>query len=305
MSADKSSTELWPALSAPAFEPTRHLLHMVLQAVGKLKLTEPFQAQWAEVPLWLSARGLTTGPISYSEGAYEVHADFIAHEIRWFTSLGASGRLSLRPTSVAAFVDTFLGQLRGSGINTSITLVPQEVPNPLPFNEDEQERPYDADQVNAWWRILLSAQRVLQIFQGRFTGRTQPIGLMWGTLDIRAAFYSGKPASPGEANKGFIRRNAMNAELMEMGWWSGDPSYPSPAFYAFTYPQPPGIESSKIGPEAARWDANMGEFLFNYEDLRRSSDPDAALLTFLESTYAAGAASAAWEAGLLGLGRPE
>lgn len=305
MSVDEPTTGPWPALLTPAFEPTRHLLHMVLQAVGKLKLAEPFQAQWAEVPLWLSARGLTTGPIPHAGGAYEVQADFIAHEIQWFTSLGASGRLPLRPTSVAAFVDTFLDGLRSSGIAASITLVPQEVPNPVPFNEDREERPYDADQVNSWWRILLSVQRVLQVFQGRFMGKTQPIGLMWGTLDIRAAFYSGKPASPGEANKGFIRRNAMNAELMEMGWWSGDPSYPSPAFYAFTYPQPQGIENSRIGPEAARWDANMAEFIFNYDDLRQSSDPDAALLTFLESTYAAGATSAAWEPSLLGSGRPE
>ena len=305
MSVDKSTTELWPALSSPAFEPTRHLLHMILQAVGKLKLAEPFQAQWSEVPLWLSARGLTTGPIHYPGGAYEVQADFIAHKIQWFTSLGASGQLSLRPTSVASLVDAFLDQLRDSGVDAAITLVPQEVPNPIPFNEDHEERPYDANQVNAWWRILLSVQRVMRVFQGRFMGKTQPIGLMWGTLDIRASFYTGKPASPGEANKGFIRRNAMNAELMEMGWWSGDPSFPSPAFYAFTYPQPLGIEISKIGPEAARWDANMGEFLVNYDDLRQSSDPDVALLTFFESTYAAGARAAAWDPGLLGSGRPD
>ena len=305
MTAEQSVPERWPAFSTPGFEPTRHLLHMVLQAVGKLKLTEPFQAQWAQVPLWLSARGLTTGPIPHAGGAYEVTADFIAHEIQWLVSSGVSGKLALGPTSVAAFVATFLDGLRGAGIDPSITQMPQEVPNPIPFDEDQEQRAYDRDQVDAWWRILLSTQRVLQVFQGRFTGKTQSIGLMWGSMDIRAAFYSGKPASPGEANKGYIRRNAMNAELIEMGWWSGDPSYPRPAFYAFTYPQPPEIENSKIGPAAARWDASMGEFILNYDDLRQSSDPDGDLLTFLESAYDAGATAAGWKPDLLGSGRPK
>lgn len=304
MIVGKTPSDRWPALSYSAFEPTRYLLHMVLQAVGKLKLAEPFQAQWAEVPLWLSARGLNTGPIHYADGVYEVRADFISHEMQWFASSGASGRLPLGPTSCATFVDAFLDQLRRAGIDASITLMPQEVPAPIPFDADEAQRPYDRDLVDAWWRILLGAQRVLQIFQGRFTGKTQPIGLMWGTFDLRAAFYNGKPASPAP-DAGFIRRNAMNAELMEMGWWSGDASYPRPAFYSFTYPQPKGMENAKVRPNAARWDAGMGEFLLDYDDLRRSSDPDGDLLAFFESTYNAGAAAAGWDAGLLGSGRPE
>ncbi|MGX1106871.1 MULTISPECIES: DUF5996 family protein [Bradyrhizobium] len=304
MIAGNRTSDSWPALSGPAFEPTRYLLHMALQAVGKLKLAEPFQAQWAEVPLWLSARGLTTGPIRHAGGVYEVRADFISHELQWLTSSGTSGQLPLRPTSVAALVDALLDQLRHAGIDASITLMPQEVSRPIPFNEDKEQRPYDRDLVNAWWRILLGTQRVLQDFQGRFTGKTQPIGLMWGTLDIRAVFYNGKPVTPAQ-DIGFIRRNAMNAELIEMGWWSGDVSYPRPAFYSFTYPQPKGIENTKVGPAAARWDAGMGEFLLDYDDLRQSGDPDRDLLTFLESTYHAGATAAGWDSGLLGGGRPE
>lgn len=304
MNARKCSSDLWPALSYSAFEPTRYLLHMALQAVGKLKLAEPFQAQWAEVPLWLSARGLTTGPMTYAGGSYEVRADFISHELQWLTSSGASGQMPLGPTSVAAAVDALLDQLRHADIDASIDLLPQEVPNPIPFNEDMECRPYDRDLVNAWWRILLSAHRVLQVFQGRFTGKTQPIGLMWGTLDIRVVFYNGKPASPAP-NTSFIRRNAMNAELMEMGWWSGDASYPRPAFYSFTYPQPQGIENAKVGPTAARWDAGLGEFLLDYDNLCRSSNPDHDLLTFLESTHNAGATGARWDSNLLGSGHPE
>lgn len=303
MSTSKFSPELWPALSSSAFAPTRQLLHMILQTIGKLKLTEPFQAQWAQVPLWLYARGLTTGAIPYPGGAYEVRIDFISHEMQWLTSSGTSGQLPLGPTSVAAFVGTFLDQLRSAGIDPGISLMPQEVPNPIPFDEDKEQRPYDRDLVNAWWRILLSTQRVMQVFQGRFTGKTQPIGLMWGTLDIRAVVYNGEPATPAP-NTGFIRRNAMNAALIEMGWWSGDAAYAKPAFYAFTYPQPQGIENANIAPSAARWDTSMGEFLLDYDDLRQSGDPDRDLLAFFESTYKAGATAAGWDVGLLGSGHP-
>jgi hypothetical protein len=276
---------------------------MILQAVGKLKLAEPFQAQWAEVPLWLSARGLTTGPISHAGGVYEVRFDAVSHEIQWLASSGASGSLPLGPTSVAAFVDNFLDALRRAGIDAAITLMAQEVPDPIPFDQDTDQRPYDRDQVSAWWRILLGTQRVLQRFQGRFTGKAQPIGLMWGTFDIRLALYNGKPASPA-ANADFIRRNAMNAELMEMGWWPGDSAYPKPAFYAFTYPQPPAIENAPIVPNAARWNPGLGEFLLDYDDLRQSRDPDGDLLSFLESTYRAGAVTGGWDASLLGSGQP-
>lgn len=175
----------WPALSYPEFAPTQHLLHMGLQAAGKLKLKEPFEPQWSEVPLWVSGRGLTTGPIPYSGGAFEVTVDLIAHQVGCATSWGASGHFDLGPMSVAALVEQLFGILRKAGVDVSINLKPQEVPNPIPFDQDAEPRPYDRTLVNSWWRILVSTQRVMQVFHGRFKGKTQPIGLMWGTLDIR------------------------------------------------------------------------------------------------------------------------
>lgn len=304
MSPGKTTSNLWPSITYTDFEPTHYLLHMLLQMVGKLKLSMPFQSQWSDVPLWLNARGLTTGPIPYVEGVYEVRTDFVSHELQWFTSSGVAGKLLLGPTSVATLVETFLDGLRHVGIDPTITFIPQEVANRIPFDKDDRERPYDRDMVNAWWRVLLSTQRVMQVFQGRFTGKTQPIGFMWGTCDICVPFYNGKSAAPAP-NAGFIRGNAMNAELMEMGWWSGGPSYPRPAFYSFTYPQPQGIERAIIQPTAARWEAGMGEFLLDYDDLRQSRDPDRDLLAFLESTYSAGATSSAWDTALLGSGHPK
>lgn len=191
------SHDAWPPFSYPEFAGTQHLLHMGLQAVGKLKLEESFQPQWAEVPLWLNARGLTTGPVPYSGGAYEVAIDLISHQVVCSTSWGSLDRFELGPMSVAAFVEHLFDLLQTARIDVSINLTPQEVPNPIPFDQDSQQRPYEAELVTAWWRILLSTQRVMQIFQGRFKGKTQPIGVMWGTLDIRDVRYNCKPASPG------------------------------------------------------------------------------------------------------------
>lgn len=294
----------WPQLSYRDFADTQHLLHMGLQMLGKLKLAEPFQPQWAEVPLWLTGRGLTTGPISHAGGAYEVTADFISHQVGCATSWGFSDHFKLGPMSVAKFVEFLFDLLDKASINVSLNLKPQEVPHALSYDQDKQNRPYDSALVNSWWRILLSTQRVMQVFRGRFKGKTQPIGLMWGTLDIRDVRYNGKPASPG-AKAGYIRRNAMNEELIEVGWWSGNSAYPKPAFYSFTYPQPEGMENARVTPSSSRWDSAMGEFLFDYDDLRNSKDPDGDLLSFFESTYNAGAERAGWGPSLVGSGRPE
>jgi hypothetical protein len=277
---------------------------MGLQSVGKLKLNEPFEPQWAEVPLWITDRGLTTGAVPYQSAAYEVTVDLLSHNVGCTTSWGTAGRFPLAAMPVCEFVSRLLGILRDAGVDVTINMKPQEVANPVRFDQDTQPRPYEADLVSAWWRILLSTQRVMQIFHGRFNGKTQPIGLMWGTLDIRDVRYSGKPASPGE-KADYIRRNAMNAELIEVGWWSGSAAYPKAAFYSFTYPQPKGIEQSRITSAAARWDPAMSEFLLDYEDLRRSPNPDADLLSFFESTYQAGAQLAGWDPKLTGSGKPE
>ncbi len=297
------SNDPWPALVYAEFAPTRYLVHMGLQAIGKLKLSEPFEPQWAEVPLWITDRGLTTGAIPHKNAAYEVSVDLLSHNVGCSTSWDTSGSFPLGPMPVCEFVSRLLGILRDAGVDVTINMKPQEVPNPVRFDQDTEPRLYDADAVTAWWRILLSTQRVMQIFHGRFNGKTQPIGLMWGTLDIRDVRYNGKSASPGK-EADYIRRNAMNAELIEVGWWSGSEAYPKAAFYSFTYPQPKGIEQSRIRPPGARWDPTLSEFLLDYDALRLSNDRDADLLSFFESTYAAGAELAGWDPNLVGPGKP-
>jgi len=296
-------SDAWPALAYPAFESTQYLLHRGLQVLGKLKLTSPFLPQWSGVALWIQARGLTTGLIDHRGGAYEVSVDLIDHEVKCVTSWGRTQSLMLTSMSVAEFSSQLLGVLKRVGVEVSITPMPQEIPNPVPFDQDTQTRAYDPTLAHGWWRILVSTQRVMRAFRGCFEGKTQPIGLMWGTLDIRDVFYNGKPAAPGP-DADFIRRNAMNAELIEMGWWSGSAAYPRPAFYAFAYPQPAGIETAKVLPASARWDTAMSEFILDYDDLRLSEHPDHDLLAFFRSTFLAGVEHAGWDPKLVGSGKP-
>jgi hypothetical protein len=298
-----SHRDPWPELSYPNFAGTQYLLHMGLQAVGKLKLKAPFQPQWSAIVISMSARGLTTGPIDHAGGAYEINVDLIDHELICVTSWGRSERFKLAPMSVAEFVERLFDVLHKVGVDASINLMPQEVAKPIAFDQDKEPRPYEPTLAHHWWRIMLSTQRVMQLFRGAFEGKTQPIGLMWGTLDIRDVLYNGKPVAPPPKSD-YIRRNAMNAELIEMGWWAGSAAYPKPAFYAFAYPQPTGIEDAPISPASARWDSTMGEFILDYDDLRKSKDPDGDLLAFFKSAYKAGAERAGWDPKLMGSGRP-
>jgi len=298
----RATNDAWPALQYEEFSPTARLLHMGLQAVGKLTLLRPFEPEWANVALALTTRGLATGLVPWQGGAFEVEADLVAHEVRCSTTWGRSGGFALRPMSVADFHRALLGALRGAGVEVSVNTRPQEVPEPVPFDQDTEARPYDRVLAQAWWRVLVSVHEVLERYHARFRGKTQPIGFMWGTFDIRDVRYSGRPV-PEAASMGYIRRNAMDEELVEAGWWTGSPTYPRPAFYSFTWPKPAGIEQAAL-PSKARWDGAMGEFLLDYEDLRAARNPGEELLAFFESSYEAGATRAGWPQGLVGAARP-
>lgn len=302
--ATNVSYDPWPALPYADFASTQYLLHRGLQVPGKLKLTLAFEPQWCHVPLWLTGCGLTTGPIPYAGRTYSIDADFVANSVSCVTSWNAREGFPLGTMSVAEFGSRLFAAMRRAGVETSVNMKPQEVPDPVPFDQDTQPRRYDPALANAWWRILASCQRVMQVYHARFKGKTQPIGLMWGTFDIRDVRYNGKPTSPGTMTD-YIRRNAMNEEMIETGWWAGSDAYPKAAFYSFTYPQPKGLEQAKVRPAAARWEAAMGEFLLDYDDLRKSNDRDSDLLAFFESTYQAGAELAGWDPGLVGTGKPE
>lgn len=302
MSISNNST--WPELPYEKFASTGHLLHMSTQMLGKLKLLTPFEPQWANVALWITSRGLTTGPIPYQAGTFSVIMDLIDHKIICMTSSGLINEFKITNTSVAELYKNLCDILHSININVSINPKPQEVPDPIPFDQNTQSQIYNAELATAWWKILLSTEKVMQRYHGRFNGKTQPIGFMWGTFDLRDARYNGITVEPTGINAGYLRRNAMNEELVECGWWSGNPAYPRAAYYSFTYPQPEKIEHAKIKPSAAHWDATMGLFILDYDDIRKSKTPEADLLAFFESTYEVGATLAGWDKKLIGSGKP-
>jgi len=298
MVSKNSSAQAWPELPFEAFRPTAYLLHRAAQMMGKFKLTTPFQPHWDNVPLWVTSRGLTTGLIPYQERAFSIDLDLIKHRLSCTATNDQSAGFEITAMPVADFAQNLLSCLKQIGVDIRINLKPQEVPDPIPFDQDTQSRPYNAALANAWWRILVSTQAVMMRYHAQFLGRTPPIGLMWGTFDLRDVRYSGKPVPTEGKNLDYITRKAMDAEMIEMGWWSGDQRYPQPAYFSFIFPPPAGIDQAKIEPKAAHWDPKLSEFILNYDDVRQSKNPAQTLLDFMLSCYRASTSLANWNPAL-------
>ncbi len=294
--------EAWPPLPYKEFAPSLYFLHRLVQMVGKLKLTTPFEPHWANVALWLTSHGLSSGAIPYKTGIFTVSINFKEHELHFDSSWGKKAKLEILPCSIADLHNNFLKCLQDLKLDLPINPNPQEIPNAIAFNLDKEPRPYDRKLVGAWWQILLSSYRVLERYHARFAGISPAVGLMWGTLDLRDARYRNIPVDMSKA--GFIERNAMDVHQVEAGWWAGSEKYERPAYFSFTYPQPAGIENGQIKPDSASWNKNLGEFILDYDLVRNSQDPDNLLLSFFESGYAVGAELAGWDPKLLTEGKP-
>jgi hypothetical protein len=287
-------SETWPLLEYTAFKSTRHLLHMGLQAIGKFKLYTPFEPHWANVGLWLTSRGLTTGLIPFNTGSFSIEVDMIDHRITVVTTWELYESFDLTSMSVAEFTQKLLTMLQKVKIDLSINLIPQEIPNPIPFNQDTEKREYDKHLAHAWWKIMMSSYQVMERYHAQFDGESPPVCLMWGTFDLRDARYNGKSVVTTGENAGYIRRNAMNEEQVEIGWWPGNEGYPKPAYFSFIYPEPKEIAKASIKPEAAHWDDKLHEFVLDYENVRSAAHPEKDLFDFFTSTFQAGAKLAGW-----------
>lgn len=299
------SPTYWPELPYERFQPTAHLLHMTAQLIGKLKLATPFEPHWDNVPLWVTSEGLSSGLIPYQQAGFSVAIDMFAHAVVITTTWGQRASFRLTSMSVAQLTAVLLANLQQLGIVVTINPVPQEIPDPIPFDQDRRICEYDPALAQAWWQILLSIHQVMHRYHARFLGRTAPIGFMWGTFDLRDVRYNEQIVLGPQQKLDYIRRNAMDVAQIEVGWWAGSATYPRPAFYAFTFPQPVGIENAEIMPEQARWEPSLGEFILDYEEVRVAKDPAQMLLDFFESTYQVGAELAGWEPRLIGSGKPK
>ena len=294
----------WPPLPYGDWRATRDTLHMYTQVLGKLRLAlSPFEPQWGNVPLYVTARGLTTSPLPVGPRTVDAELDLIDHLVVLRTS---DGRVERRPLGapVADFYGEVMNALARMEVNVSLSVVPSEVANPIPFPDDHTHATYEPGQAARFFQVLSMVDVVLKQHRAGFRGRTTPVHFFWGTFDLSLARSSGRPVTPPPGG-GVIGRFGGDAEQICVGWWPGDERIQSPAFYAYGYPKPPGIEQAAIEPASAAWSTDAGEFMLPYDAARATTDPRQAILDFARTTYASAAALMGWDSDLTQVVGPE
>ena len=294
----KELVERWPALPLISWKETRDTLHLWTQIVGKVRLElSPPLNHWWQVPFYVTARGLTTSPMPVPGELgqiFEIQFDFIDHQLLILTSSGATKMIPLIPRSVSAFYQEFMASLRALGINVTINTLPSEIKNPIPCDQDEVHSSYDPDEVQRFWRILVQVDRVLKEFRARFLGKSSQVHFFWGSFDLAETRFSGR-RTPQREDVDRITREAYSHEVISCGFWPGDDHFPEPAFYSYTFPEPPGLKEATVRPVPAFYHPKMGEFLLRYEDVRSADAPEQMLMEFFQSTYEAGATLGKWD----------
>jgi hypothetical protein len=292
--------DAWPPLPLDAWRDTYATLHMWTQIVGKTRLAlAPPVNHWWQVAQYVTSKGLTTSSIPHGHRTFEVELDFVDHKLAVTASDGSSGTMPLRPQTVAEFYGEYLKLLSSLRLPVKIWPVPVEIENALRFPDDQVHKSYDPEWANRMWRVLVQADRVLKRFRGRFLGKASPVHFFWGSFDLAATRFSGRPAPlhPGGApNLGnWVMQEAYSHECSSIGFWPGGAAIPEPVFYAYAYPEPDGFSKYPVAPAAARYDDTMREFVLPYEAVRTSAAPDDTLLEFAQTTYAAAADLASWD----------
>jgi hypothetical protein len=294
-----NASAAWPELPVADWQPTRDTLTLWLQVVGKIRIARtPLLNHWWNAPLYLTARGLTTSLMPAEPGrSFSIDLDLLEHRLHITTTLGDSRHMELAPKSVAQFYAELTGLLDELGLTTEIWPVPVELQDAIPFPDDNVHNAYDAGAVTTFWRTLVEAERVLDIFRARFVGKSSPVHLFWGALDLAATRFSGATAPPhpgGMPNCGpHVMHEAYSHEVSSAGYWPGGEG--EGTFYSYAYPEQPGYRTAARGPAAARFDDELGEFVLPYSAVRTAPDPDTMLLDFLQHTYQAAAISGRWE----------
>jgi len=281
------------------WEATRDTLQLWTQIVGKVRMANtPVMNHWWNVPLYVSARGLTTSVIPHPGGhSFEISFDLLSHRLEVQIETGDRWSVPLESRPMADFYAELMGALDFLGVATTIWPMPVEIPGAIPFPDDQGHDVYDPDQAHRYWLVLLQMTRVFEQFRSRYVGKVSPVHLFWGALDLAVTRFSGRSAPPhpgGAANCGpEVMHEAYSHEVSSCGYWPGGDG--EGVFYSYAYPEPPGFRGATVTPAAASYDADLGEFVLPYEVVRTAADPDGVLLGFLQSTYEAAADNADWD----------
>lgn len=287
--------EAWPELDWNGWKDTAATLHMITQIVGKTRLElTPIQNHWWNVPLYLSARGLTTSALPLPDARIlDIELDFIAHELVCRVSDGRTERLAFKAEPVAEFFKKYKQLLSRIGVSVQIYSMPVEVTDSIRFEEDTVHSSYDQDAVKRFWRVLAQADRVFKRFSTNFYGKISPVHFFWGSFDLAVTRFNGRraPARPGADA---IQAEAYSHECVSAGFWPGNGGYGKAAFYSYAAPVPSGLSETKLN-SLGGFNATLGEFVLDYDEVRRAPDPEQAVLDFLLKTYLAEADAAGWD----------
>jgi hypothetical protein len=290
---------VWPDLPYADWCETASTLQLWTQIVGKIRLMlTPWRNHSWQVPLYVTARGLGTSPIPIGNEIFEIEFDFISHRLVARTSRGEEGVLPLEPQTVADFYLRVIDLLNGMGVAVAINEMPNEVPSPIRFSEDRVHATYDAAAAHRFWRALVQIDRVFKLFRTGFLGKASPVHFFWGSFDLAVTRFSGRKAPlhrggvPGLPDA--VAREAYSHEVSSAGFWPGNGAFPHAAFYSYAYPEPATFADRPV-TAGARFDRVLGEFILPYDAVRAVAKPDALLLDFLSTTYAAAAEAGGWD----------
>jgi hypothetical protein len=301
LTADRGAVgdEPWPALPLVDWHETRDTVQLWMQIIGKVRMVNtPILNHWWNVPLYVSATGLTTSLIPHASGnSFQVDFDLRTHRLEIVTVSGGRRSIALQSGPVADFYAEVMHHLTELGVRTKIWPMPVEIADAIPIDTDMTHTVYDAEQAHRFWRAMVQMVRVFEQFRSRFVGKSSPVHLFWGGLDLATTRFSGRPAPPhpgGAPNCGpHVMLEAYSHEVSSLGYWPGGGG--EGMFYSYAYPQPDGYIEATVHPPEASWNDEMAEFVLPYEQVRSADDPARMLLEFAQSTYEAAADAADWD----------
>lgn len=295
----KRPQDRWPSLPLTEWEATRDTLQLWTQIVGKVRMTNtPIVNHWWNVPLYVTARGLTTSLIPHPHGpGFQIDFDLHHHQLEIVTDTDERRSFPLESRPVAEFYAGLMARLDELGVGTAIWPMPVEIEGAVPFVDDQIHATYDPDHAHRFWVMLVQIHRVLQEFRSRFVGKASPVHLFWGGLDLAVTRFSGRTAPPhpgGAPHCGpQVMLEAYSHEVSSCGYWPGGEG--EGLFYSYAYPEPPDFPAMAVSPNAASYRGDLGEFVLAYETVRTAPDPDRVLLDFLQTSYEAAATSGHWD----------
>ena len=295
-----SDNSQWPDLPLAAWSDTCDTLHLWTQIAGKVRIAlTPLINHWWNATFLVTARGLAAPAMPYAGGTFDIVFDFVNHQLVIETSECRAESFALAPMTVADFYAAFMAKLNRLGIDVHIWTMPSEIENAVPFDQDRAHAQYDAIYAQRFWRALVQANRVMNIFRARFIGKASPVHFFWGSFDLAVTRFSGRTAPPPKSKTPHTARwvmdEAYSHEVSSCGFWPGNGGYGKAAFYVYAYPEPAGYGDARLTTSEGFYDKNVGQFILPYESVRKARDPDALLLGFLQETYAAAADLAKWD----------